>query len=228
VALGLLFCLFDLLLGLLLILLLLACQLLLSSHALNRLVWLGWRHLHNTCASVKYHSFPVMHDTSCMMHHESNSLDKKICCQQRKHHEQAQAQTALSAISDNREFSNIPARRGTMGDFARAPLLCVLARPKRGVRAQLLSSQSSPLFWSLLFTVLYRYNRAPYKHLHSLTDEPPPLLPSLTHCSVKTIPEVLPTCTVLSQSLQLMHLQCFELSHITAHHITIDITFYFS
>jgi hypothetical protein len=117
VALELLFCLFDLLLELLVFLLLLACELLLSSHALNQLVWLGWRHLHNTCASVKYHSFPVMHDVSCMMHQEDNSLDKKICCQQRKHHAQVQAQTALSAISENREFSNIPARRGTMGAF---------------------------------------------------------------------------------------------------------------
>jgi hypothetical protein len=123
----------DLLLGLLVFLLLLESELLLSSHALNPVGWLGRRHLHNTCASVKCHSFPVKHDSSCMMHHENNSLDKKLCCQQRKQHAQAQAQTALSAISENRDFSNIPARRGTMGAFTRAPLFCLLATPKRGV-----------------------------------------------------------------------------------------------
>jgi hypothetical protein len=113
VALELLFCILDLLLELLVFLILLACELLHSSLALNHLVPLRWRHLHNTCSSFKCQTFSVMHDSLCIIHHENNSLDKELCYQQRKHHAQAQAQTAWKTISENPEFSIIPARRGT-------------------------------------------------------------------------------------------------------------------
>jgi hypothetical protein len=124
VALELLFCILDLLLeiDILVFLLLLACELLQLSLALNHLVRLRWQHLHNTCTSVKCQTFSVIHDSLCIMHHENNSLDKELCYQQRKHHAQVQAQTALSAISENREFSILPSRRGTLVAFPRAPL----------------------------------------------------------------------------------------------------------
>jgi hypothetical protein len=64
-----------------------------------------------------------------MMHHENNSLEMNLCCQLRNNHAQAQAQTALSGISDCREFSNIPARTGTLGAFSMAPLFVFWPRP---------------------------------------------------------------------------------------------------
>jgi hypothetical protein len=139
------FCRFDLLLGVFVFLLLLACEFLLSSLVLNHLVWLRWRHLHNTCASVNCYSFPVIHDSSGMMHQENNILEKKLCCQQRKNHAQAQAPTALRGISENGEFSNIPARKGTLGAFSMAPLFRVLATPNPKARAQGSTNAPFPL-----------------------------------------------------------------------------------